>query len=242
MDFARCLALAACVTTVVLNGCGRDVEVADTTGAGGATGATTSKSGAASTSSSGGPTEDGDCNSDADCPGGKCVELTPGGWKVCSFIPPEATACTTPPPMQPEACCTSADCPGGKCYANVVLGYCGGPAMPPANDCIPDGCTNDDACIHDNPDPWICIPAGVYGDPATQCFPAFCKTNADCVAAPGGVCRPVMNACCGTSLGLACVYPGGCSTATDCGEDAHCEIDTAKGTSKCVPGATICPV
>jgi hypothetical protein len=246
MGLSRSLGLAAlaCVAAATAKGCGGSVQTVDTAGAGGASGGSgpVSTAGPGSTSGSGGASTNGDCSSDAECRAGKCVELTPGGWRVCSYVPPEASACTMPPPPQPEACCTSADCVGGKCYANVLLGYCGGPAIPPQNYCIPDGCTSDDACIHDNPDPWICIPAGVYGDPTTQCLTAFCKTNADCGAQPGGVCRPVMNPCCGTSLGLACVYPGGCWRQEDCGEDAHCEIDAATGRSVCVPGNEPCPV
>src|SRR5262245_38212207 len=89
-----------------------DTGGASTSGAGGTT--TASSSTTASTSSANGGTggglPNGDCSSDAECPNGKCIELAPGGYKVCAHMPNEAKQCTMPTPPVPDQCCTSADC------------------------------------------------------------------------------------------------------------------------------------
>jgi hypothetical protein len=184
----------------------------------------------------------GDCQTDADCNGGQCVELTPGGYKVCAHIPPQATACT-PSPL--DECCTSADCKGGgKCYAASVFPYCGGPAFQPQNVCVTDQCTDDASCNGDGGagKPMICTPAGTVGSPARSCLTAYCHTDADCTARPGGACLLVHDPCCPYPDGLGCVYPGGCVRSADCGQGTFCQLDRTTGTGKCVAGFPMCPV
>jgi hypothetical protein len=189
----------------------------------------------------GGP---GDCSTNADCPSGSCIELAPGGWKTCASLPSEATQCTMPAPPIRDQCCSSADCGSGRCYAASSVPYCAGAPMPEYNVCLSDQCMSDDDCIHDNPDPWICFPAGAYGYPTTTCRTAFCRTNADCTAASGGICAPIQNPCCTVPYGLACVYPGGCMSDQDCAPDGteSCTIDPLTGIATCQRGPTGCPL
>ena len=50
----------------------------------------------------------GDCKDDADCDGGgTCVELSPGGYRVCAREPAEFTACDQ---GVVYSCCGNADC------------------------------------------------------------------------------------------------------------------------------------
>src|SRR5258708_3847432 len=193
------VSLAACKSSVVnvTSGAG---GATSTTSAGptkaasvasGTTGANTGPS-----TSTGGTKPPGECVTDADCNGAKCIELTPGGYKVCAHFPPEATSCTMPPGPVMDQCCKSADCPMGKCYKETDLPQCGGPPSPIYNTCLADNCADDAGCIHNNPDPWICLPAGAFGSPIRQCFTAFCKVSADCTAHAGGICTLILNPCC----------------------------------------------
>jgi len=88
-----------------------------------------------------------------------------------------------------------------------------------------------------------CLPSGAFGYPKRGCLAAYCKTDADCGAAPGGACRLIANPCCPAPQGLACVYPGGCTKDSDCGGDfsKHCEIDGASKSAVCKPGGVGCP-
>jgi hypothetical protein len=181
----------------------------------------------------------GECTSDAQCGSGHCVALTPGGYKVCTRTPPEATACT---PSVLDQCCTSADCTGGgKCYAVLNLPSCGGgPPLQPHNECATDQCTDDASCTGSGGVPMICLPAGVYGNPARSCFTAYCHTGADCTAQGAGACLPVTQPCCSAPAGLGCVYTGGCANGNVCGSGYTCELDPATGTGRCGP-ISICP-
>jgi hypothetical protein len=218
--------------------CANDVKFIGSSGAGGASTSTTTSTGTGtSTSGSGGS---GDCSSDAQCNGGTCAPIVPGGWKICVNVPPEATKCQMMG-GQPDQCCTSKDCkPPAACYDQTTLPQCGG-VFAATNTCIADACQSDADCIHNNPEPWICIPAGAWGYPKRQCFTAYCRTNADCTAKTGGTCRPIANPCCNRPMGMACVYPGGCVRDPDCGDDAHCEIDPATKSTACKPGLIGCP-
>lgn len=245
--------VAAIVAAAI--GCGGNVMVEQDAGAGGAGGSggsgaaggttstTTTTSGLGGTTGSGGGAATGDCSTDADCPGGTCIELAPGGWKTCGHVPDEAKACTSPPPPMPDECCASSDCAGGRCYRSSDVPYCGGMPMPEYNVCIVSGCASDADCIHGNPNPYICLPAGAFGQPERTCFTGYCHTNADCSAHPGGRCEPIQNPCCGVPQGLACVYPGGCRKDSDCANDGsqHCAIEPSTGSAVCVPGMVGCP-
>ncbi len=222
--------LAACGGNVVVDHGG-----AGGVGVGGSTPSSNSASGAGGTCSK----SPGDCATAADCPGGSCGELTPGGYKVCLTIPPPASGCST----SMDQCCTSADCPNGApCYSTDVITICkGGPAMPIFNECVADSCASDTDCAGGT-GPQICAPAGAFGYPLHACFPAACHTDADCTAAPCGACVTVSSSCCALPAGLACVYPGGCRKDADCGTGNSCLIDPASGASHCVTGSQPCPL
>jgi hypothetical protein len=228
------VALVACSGTVLTSATSTSTSgggSTSTSSAGGTTAIVTSAtSTAASSSAGGGSTSGGDCTSDADCPGGTCVALTPGGWKVCAVPQPEVTACNGGPADQ---CCSSSQCMGNNagCYSSYV--ECGGAPPIPGNVCTSDQCEADTDCSSFGPA--ICTPANVFGVPNRMCLPAYCHTNADCVLKAGGVCRPVDRMCCSIPEGLACVYPGDCTTFNDCTnpEDA-CGIDPGTGESVCV--------
>jgi hypothetical protein len=238
--FGACLAATA--------GCGADVS---TTPGGGGSGATSSGAGASgaagsgagtagsSTSTGSGGANSGDCEDDGDCPGGHCVEVTPGGFRTCAQTPPEATQCHSPPAM--DQCCSSAECAKGKCF-EAPLG-CGGPQPIPSNACLEDACASDAACAIDSPPPHVgvCVHAGVFGVPVDTCMTFGCRLDSDCQAEPGGLCEPITDPCCGRPLGLYCVYPqGGCRSNADCAS-GHCQVAPDGSRATCVPGPTACP-
>jgi Cys-rich repeat protein len=108
--------------------------------------------------------------------------------------------------------------------------------MEPFNQCAIDQCGQDADCLNGQ----ICGLAGTLGRQIRACLPAGCKVDADCTAAPGGICAPVKEPCCGTSAGLACVYPAaGCRQNADCGDGQYCQPDGT--TAVCKAGAPICP-
>jgi hypothetical protein len=235
-------ALVGCGGNVVVDGdAASSSSSSSSSGMGGSTGTTPQLTTSTTTTTGGGSCTrpSGDCMSDADCDGGRCEELTPGGYKICVKRPPEATSC--PMPML-DQCCTSEDCEGGgKCYSTKNIPACaGGPAMPDINVCVNPDCSNDARCAG-GPFPQICAPAGAFGNPVKACFQAFCKTDADCTAKPCGACVTVNTPCCDLPAGLACVYPGDCRKDSDCSPN-HCQIQMGEGTTACtMPGVIICP-
>jgi hypothetical protein len=235
------MAVLAAVPALAL-GCGGGVE--GTGGTGGSGGSPSAGgSGGSAGDGGGGGVPFGECESDADCGGSVCAEITPDGWKTCLSSVPEATMCT-PQPNVPDECCTSAECSdGGNCYPSESLPYCGGPAPAQYNQCVADACGDDGECMETTGMPSICAPAGSFGFPARHCLTAFCRTIEDCQAKPGGYCAPVIWSCCGIPLGVACVYPGGCREDQDCASDGsqHCELDDAEGAGVCVDGPALCP-
>ena len=234
---AALLALAACGGQVSTAGSGG--HTSGTTSSSSSSGSTSSST--SSTSSSGTSTH-GDCQTDADCSGKTCAPLTPGGYKVCLSFPPEATMCQVMGP--PNQCCTSADCAsqgGGGCYSAMELQFCGG-AQPLYNECIADKCQTDVDCGKVYP-PQACIPAGAFDFPKRACFTAFCHTDADCTASPGGACLLVgSNPCCShpAPSGLGCVYSGGLHKDADC-PNGSCTLNLGKGVSVCGPPHGPCP-
>lgn len=222
--------------TLALAACGGGVD----TGGGGNTSSTTSAGGGGT----GGTVPSGDCTTDAQCNGGKCSEVTPGGYKICLKSPAEAVACHPPGGPIDDLCCTSADCSGGgKCWNTADVPYCGGAVPAEYNACLADACQDDGGCQTVGGVQQICAPAGAFGQPVRACVVAYCKTDAACTAKPGGHCVPVASPCCSTPAGFACVYPGGCKEQSDCGNDGmqHCEIDAASHQGVCVPGPAACP-
>jgi hypothetical protein len=202
-----------------------------------ASSATSASSSASSSSSSsggdGGAPITGDCHTDADCPGGACVPVTPGGFLVCQTPPVKATVCGS----TQDQCCAGKPCPGNvPCYAGPLVPFCAGIPMEPYNQCAVDQCTQDAECASGQ----ICALAGTLGVKIRACVAAACKTAADCTTVPGGVCAPVQDPCCNTTAGLYCVYPGGCRSNADCGPGQYCQASGDQAT--CQTGAPICPL
>jgi hypothetical protein len=212
-----------------------------TTGAGGA--ATSSSSSSSGGGMDGGtfttsttqtlPTKHGDCATDADCPGGACVHITPGGFRVCQTPPEVAMDCVS----GLDQCCPGTPCPdNAPCYAGPLVPYCGGIPPETENQCAVDQCTQDADCAPGQ----ICGIAGALGRKVRACAAAGCKVDADCDASSGGVCAPIADPCCGTFAGLFCVYPGnGCRSNADCDGSSFCQISGSSAT--CQSGSPVCP-
>jgi hypothetical protein len=185
-----------------------------------------------------GLTNSGDCLTASDCGGDPCVELIPGGYRVCVAPVPEATTCSTPA----GACCKSTDCPSqgqgpGKCILGPVEPACGGPVVVPTNVCAADACTSASDCTGANP---ICVPAGALDRKAARCLTGGCRFDRDCTAEPGGICVPVANPCCDAVLGLFCVYADGCRSNANCMTGSYCATDATH--AYCKVGAPVCPL
>jgi hypothetical protein len=250
----------ACAAAGLGVGCSDDVS--ETTGAGGTTGSgtTTTASGTTTTGTmststtgtstgtgtsttstgtggtGGGGDNSGDCASDADCPGSACVEITPGGFRVCKKAVVEATECFAP---DFDECCTTAECDvaGALCIASPLTPYCGGPQPIEQNFCATDFCAEDLDCGNDGGS--ICAPVGTLGNKVRACVAAACKLDGDCAASPGGICAPVSDACCNAPSGLFCVYPGGCRSNADCAT-GFCQVQP-DGSASCEEGVPVCP-
>lgn len=175
----------------------------------------------------------GDCDDAADCPpDGDCVELTPGGFRVCQYPVIEATSCIS----EDDQCCDSTECEIGLlCLETPILPFCGGVQMVPSNVCAGPTCVSSLDCRGAA----ACVEAGTVGNKVKSCIAAQCSTNADCEASPGGICAPVQEPCCNGVAGLYCIYEGNCRSSADCGNDEHCGFDAAGPT--CLPGPPICP-
>lgn len=173
----------------------------------------------------------GECDTNADCPGGTCVEIVAGGYRVCLDPPMSATRCDRPGEDQ---CCTSASCPHGTlCFLGPVHPICSGVVQLPANECAADECTHDSDCA-----PGICVAAGILA-PVATCLDATCRHDGDCTAEVGGACILARDPCCALPVALVCAYPSdGCATNADC-TFGHCEVVT--GRARCVPGGPACP-
>lgn len=178
-------------------------------------------------------TASGDCDVDADCPGGTCVALTPGGYRVCRTPPVEATTCGEPGIDQ---CCTSADCTTGACYLGPIVRSCGGAVRLPFNECASDMCADDGDCGTDQ----ICAPAGTFA-PVAYCVAGSCHHDADCTAEAGGECVVARDPCCSIPTGLVCAYASdGCRTSADC-TMGYCTNDGVR--ARCVnDGGPFCPL
>jgi hypothetical protein len=174
----------------------------------------------------------GDCATDADCPGGHCIPIVPGGFHVCAYPPVEATSCD--PSHGVDQCCSTAECATGTCYLSP-MSHCGGLIRLPQNECMTDECQTDADCGTDQ----ACVPAGTIG-PVKTCIDASCHTDADCTDEAGGHCVLSGNPCCHVFDTLVCTYPSdGCRASSDCAPGDHCELDS--GRARCVGGGMICP-
>jgi hypothetical protein len=193
-----------------------------TAGAGGAAGGSAGTAGGADA-----------CHKDADCPPIQCLVapcpenlcvLGGDGWHHCTLRAHYTLdSCTNNPTGSP--CCKSdADCtakPHGICVPFSV-GYCGGVAPPPINNCRYDTCQSDADCT--------AMPNGVCtaGYPR-GCGYGPCRKNADCTKGPGGVC--VLE-----SVGGYCPYDAiFCRYSADpCRSNADCK---GNALAACVPKA-----
>ena len=208
-------------------GCGSEVT---TTGSGG--GGTGGGSSTSTTTGAGGAGASGDCDLDADCPGGTCVEMTPGGWRVCSVPPDPATTCSQP---GFDECCDTSECAMGTCLTAPVVPYCGGPQPLDNNVCAVDQCQSDAECGAGA----FCSSGPMLGRKVRACIPAACRLDSDCAAEAGGACVPVVEPCCGASAGLFCVYPSdGCRSDADC-PGGYCQPGLDRAT--CQEGGPACP-
>jgi hypothetical protein len=159
------------------------------------------------------------------------VEVTPGGYRVCTVSYPEATGCA-----QTGGCCTTNDCPQGKtCFPEPLAPSCSGVIGIDSNVCAGDQCT-DDSCGSSG----ICAPRGTFGRKVRMCVPASCRRDTDCTLFNSGICAPVTGGCCGNPFGLYCVYPFGCRNNGDCAT-GNCTIDQ-QGYSNCSSNPLICPL
>ncbi len=234
----------------------------DSGGTGGSTGTGSTSTTSTSTGTGGALNSGMDCDSAADCPpDGDCVELTPGGFRVCQFPVVEATMCinsgsggggtggagtggagtggagtgggATGPV---DECCDSDGC-NNRCVLAPVLPSCGGPVEAPHNVCT-DGqnqCDTAQDCGGN-----ICAPSGTIGNKVRQCIEAKCGTDSECTAEDGGRCQLVFEPCCGLARGLFCVYPtGGCRKNEDCDAGNYCDV--TGNDAKCVAGTPTCP-
>ena len=227
------------------SGAGGAGATAGTAGSG-ASGGLAGSAGTSGGAGGAGGKNSGDCDSDADCAPGKCIELTPGGYRVCRMPVLEATECQNPGNPGIDECCNSSQCAKGKCYAFPATSYCGGAEPMPHNVCASDGCELGAWCPVGNETTGVCIPGGVFGFKVAGCKLSNCDQDTDCGASPGGVCVPIEDPCCLTPQGLFCVYPGdGCRKQSDCKSTQSCvvEFDPVRGqnVAHCKDGVQSCP-
>jgi hypothetical protein len=227
-------------TNVTQDGPGNVAEggvanVVDDGGAGGSTSDGAASSDVASALPEGGhvvpsgiATKSGECQVSTDCTltnSGEphCVEIVPGGYRICVY---QAPVVTTPSMNPTDQCDGMRPCASGACYQGLEFpsGQCGLGGASVQNLCRSDSCSSDADCSDG-----ICGPRGLVSDDnvsggyVRQCFHADCRANADCTAHPQGVCAVVAGYCPST-LGfrryhpaqLACVYPDGCFSNSDC--------------------------
>jgi hypothetical protein len=188
-----------------------------------------------SSSSSGGSVVEknsGDCDTDADCSGAKCVEVTPGGFRVCAAPVPSAMGCKS----TLDQCCSNENCLGDKkCFAK--FGYCEAQGQY-YNTCRSDACATDADCAFEDFSQ-ICVPAGVLENGTSFCMDVLCKSDRECQAEPGGKCAPIFDGWIGVYIGLACVYPSdGCRSEKECLSTQSCKLVGQR--TKCANGTFEC--
>ncbi len=175
----------------------------------------------------------GDCDTNADCLGGTCVEIVSGGYRVCRYLPMLSTDCSAPGEDQ---CCigTGLLCPAGQqCFLGPVHPICSSVFRNPANECAADDCAHDSDCSSG-----ICVAAGIFA-PVATCFEATCRHDGDCTEEVGGACVVARDPCCSLPIALACAYPSdGCTSNTDCAI-GRCVV--VSGRARCVPDPPVCP-
>ncbi|MEZ4223435.1 MAG: hypothetical protein R3B13_20985 [Polyangiaceae bacterium] len=195
--------VAVVVAALLLVGCGGSAK---SDGGASGSGGTDAGSGGASGQNS------GECSTDAECAPGVCVELSPGGYRVCKMPVVEATECTNP---GLDTCCSTADCASGKCLASPLIQFCGGAEPQPSNSCAEDQCQSNAGCTREGRK--VCVPAGALDYKVAGCMPVNCLLDGECTREPGGKCILLRDSCCGAARGLYCTYPSnGCRKDSDC--------------------------
>ncbi|MFO0613997.1 MAG: hypothetical protein U0414_15500 [Polyangiaceae bacterium] len=170
-----------------------------------------------------------ECHSNADCPGGTCVEVNVG-FKTCQYPVDEATTCDNP---GMDACCNSSECKANeKCVRTPVKPVCAGIPQPEFNTCASDECASDADC-----NGGVCAPAGTFGNKVNACLPAQC--SGVCGLETMAPCAIVRDPCCNTAIGFFCIHE--CNKNEDC-PGGYCEIDQATMSPKCKQGAPPCPL
>jgi hypothetical protein len=171
--------------------------------------------------------------------------MVAGGYRVCTFQPPVATTASAYPTL--DECGPGRACPSGGCYPvlNFPSGQCGMAAAITYNACRTDGCgAAGTECSAGS----ICGPRGfssdekAQGGAVRQCLQAACQSAADCTGQPNGICALVQTGCALAASGaqtflpaqLACVYPRGCTSASDCPRDPLSYCRVVKGEGVCV--------
>jgi hypothetical protein len=178
----------------------------------------------------------------ADCgraEGTACATVA-GAYRVCTVQAPVATAASAFPSL--DECGPSRACTSGNCYQLLTFstGHCGAASPVLKNVCRSDSCASDADCAAMG---GVCGPRGfssedkVEGGAIRQCLKAACKSNAECTAQTGGMCALVQGGCVPAAGGtqtfapaqLACVYPNGCTSYSDCPGQSSCQVLNGKG-------------
>ena len=178
----------------------------------------------------------GDCNSSDECPGSTCVEVSPGGFRVCKQIFEEALFCQDEISGTDE-CCSTIDCQEGACFdSQQAQPICAGVPPLARNVCGVDDCDADADCGAG----FLCTQPGTFDSALRHCVAVSCTQDRDCKDERDGSCAPIEEGCCGLTVTLACTYPSdGCRSDGDCGAERICEIEA--GRARCVAGQRACP-
>ena len=165
----------------------------------------------------------GTCSDDEPCDSGECVAFGTDdpttGWHTCKQPQEVAPGCGTI--EDPDQCCQHTDCTesaGGSCVLGPIF-YCGGAQPEFANVCVYDSCESNADCS----DSEVCVPAGVFREPASRCVASTCKTDSDCTTGQAPECNPFFDPCNRRFIGFHCTYDSSeCRSDNDCAANDYC--------------------
>lgn len=165
----------------------------------------------------------GTCSDDEPCDSGECISFGTDdpatGWHTCKQPQEAAPGCGTI--EDPDQCCQHTDCTesaGGSCVLGPIF-YCGGAQPEFANVCIYDSCGSNADCSESE----VCVPAGVFREPASRCVASTCETDADCTAGASPECNPFFDPCNRRFIGFHCTYESSeCRSDIDCAANNYC--------------------
>lgn len=227
------LALAGCDdgTTTTGTGGATTSSASQTSTASGSTTATTTTGSTSATSTSSGMGNDlSECTSNADCPGGACVDVN-NGFKMCQLPVVEATACQNP---GMDACCNTTECKQGEiCVPNPITPHCAGIPQPEFNVCAKDECASNADCQGG-----VCMPAGTIGNKVKVCMQAQCFGTI-CGQESITPCAMVREPCCNTAVGFYCIDE--CRKNEDC-PGGYCDVNQQTLSPDCEMGGPTCPL